>query len=305
MPSFCNRRRSGLMTITSTADPRVCQRNTLIEALPWTQLGWTCAGAEPNWQADDLVIYAVGRGLGHLTRALNIARLLGPATILHTADGGVPTPPPGVRLRRIEPDDGALDAALDAARMLIVDTFPAGLRGEVRPAHLAQVEVSVLIRRYLKTEAYPDYATSAGRYDCALRPYPVEGCEWEEDALDAPNSPLPGRCIGYLVRPLRRAVPSAGAGWSVMGRFDGLTAPIADALRQGDRIEGLVDALPDQPVVAVGAGYNTTYELLTSGLPFALVPVAKRFDDPWRRAARLGRAIHSRAALHAFIGLQA
>ena len=284
------------MTTTSTADPRVCGRSDLIDALPWARLGWS-RGA-PDWPAEALVIYAVGHGRGHLTRALNVARLLGPATVLHTADGPLPVAPPGVQMQRVRLDDDALDRALGQARMLIVDTFPAGLRGEVRPTHLARVAVSVLIQRHVKTEAYPEYHAWARRYGCVIRPYPPAGCEWDDEASDA-DAHL-GPCVGYLVRPLRRG--AAGAGWSVMGRFDGLAAPIADALRAGERVEGIVDTLPDQPIVAVGAGYNTTYELLTLGLPFALVPVTKRFDDPWRRAERLGRAIHSRAALQAFIG---
>ncbi|MEO1272868.1 MAG: hypothetical protein AAFX99_32675 [Myxococcota bacterium] len=69
----------------------------------------------------------------------------------------------------------------------------------------------------------------------------------------------------------------------------------------GRWIRGAFELLPDAPVVAVGAGYNTTYELLTLGLPFALVPLEKRFDDPWRRAGLLGRALHTRGQLGTFL----
>lgn len=269
------------MNTLSTADPRVCDAARLRAALA-LPIDW--AAPRPR---SAVVIYAPGQGAGHCTRARIIADLLGPATLLHDAAPLLDTP----TRRELQASAANLAATLATARVLIVDTFPRGLRGELGAAQLAQVQHTVLVQRALDLDAYPDYHAAARVYARRVRPYPADGCEWDGEV----SSPA----IGYLVRPIRLGPPAPG--WTLIGRRAGLD-PIWDGALEGGIAAGArFEVLPDRPTVALGAGYNTSHELLTLGLPFALIPAARRFDDPWRRAERLGRAVHSPAALRRFL----
>ncbi|MEO1269974.1 MAG: hypothetical protein AAFX99_17985, partial [Myxococcota bacterium] len=159
------------MSSTTVDDPRVCRREQLEQTLAAAlhRLGWSLS--TPQWTAQQLLIYAPGGGLGHLTRAVNVARLLGPATIIHTSRWLGSVCPPDVNLVAVPAGQrtaSALSALLDrlmgAVRMLIVDTFPGGLAGELTDAILERVGCRVMVQRYLKTEAYPDYHALIQRY---------------------------------------------------------------------------------------------------------------------------------------------
>lgn len=244
--------------------------------------------------ATECLVVALGGGRGHLTRALNFAATHAATTTILASPGATSpvAPRPGVTVLRVSADRAAEDvrAHLGATRAswLVVDTFPGGLFGEL--GSLAGFAKTTLIRRYLRPGAYPDEERLAARYDEVLLPYSPERCEWDRTQ--------PGVHVGPLVRPL-----AVGTGprrpWVVLGpvaRF----APWALAALPPDTVylSGPVDLLPlAERYLAVGGGHNLTYELLALGVPFRVVPTEQRYDDPFRRADRLGVFAPDRRAL--------
>lgn len=253
------------------------------------------------------LIYAPGGGLGHLTRALALSRALpGPVHVWHQAPRALPLAPARVRQRRLpatwspERVAAALARAARAARLLVVDTFPGGLEGEVTPRVLAAFARRVLVRRYVRPDAYPGYARRAARYDAALLPYPAGACEWDEGA---DRDGLPGRQdvhVGHLLRdlPLEEG-HEAPAPLVVLGDASLLPAAWRARLPAGTRlVSSWTPRLPRAArYLSVGAGYHATYELERLGAPFGLVPRERRYDDQFRRAERRGAAVCTRRDL--------
>jgi hypothetical protein len=244
-----------------------------------------------------VVLYALGGGAGHLGRALALAARLGPGLILHRAAFVAARPPPGVRLLRVPGELSiprwrrALARIASGAELFVVDTFPAGIAHEIDDDVLARARRRALVRRYVRPFAYPGYDDAAARFDDVFAPYPLGGSEWE--------APAPGdRHLGYLTRRLRLSGEPERP-LCVIG--DARLLPVGwRALLPADTawIEGPFEALPRaRAYLSMGAGYNIAYELLALGAPFGLLPLEKRYDDQFRRAERLGRAVTTRADL--------
>lgn len=248
------------------------------------------------------LVYALGGGAGHLTRAIVYARrsLAGRAvTILHSE--GAPVlwgAPPACNLVSIRRDASpaavrALVAAelTRAAAELVVDTFPGGLGGELDDQTLALAQTTTLLRRYVRPLSYPSYDALAARYDFVVVPYDRERDEWSGD--DAP--PLGGRTehAGMLIRPLEVG-PGRAAPLAVVGDASTLGAVMRRALpRETVFVHGVLSRLPPaRAYLATAAGYHTTYELAALGVPFGVMPREKRFDDQFRRADLLGRGVY-------------
>ncbi len=260
------------------------------------------------------VIYALGGGLGHLSRALALTRVIDVAAILHRASGALPDIdlPSGVRLIGVDAawTPARLRASLaDLARtapVLVVDTFPGGVAHELDDATLAGFAHRALIRRYLRPGAYDDEAALAARVDVALVPYRRGLCEWDGesalasgDARGADGCACTGAHVGFLVRGLRVDVSQAELDLVVIGDADRLPPGWRSLLpaRTG-HLSGPFRALPAaRRYLAMGAGHNLVYELLEAGACFAAVPCERRYDDQFRRADRLGIGIHARADL--------
>jgi hypothetical protein len=264
------------------------------------------------------VIYALGGGLGHLSRALALARILDVTAILHRAPGALPDVdvPSGVRLIGVDAawTPARLRACLaglaHAAPVLVVDTFPGGVAHELDDATLAGFAHRVLVRRYLRPGAYDDEAELAARFDVALVPYRRGLCEWageaageaageSNDARGAGGCACAGAHVGFLVRELGVAPGPAALELAVIGDA-GRLPPGWRALLPGrtGHVSGPFRALPAaRRYLAMGAGHNLVYELLEAGVCFAAVPCERRYDDQFRRADRLGIGIHSRADL--------
>lgn len=243
------------------------------------------------------LVYAPGGGRGHLTRALALTRALqGPVHVWHQAPHALPGAPARVRQRRLPRRWGparvaaALRRAAQAVRLLVVDTFPAGLEGEVGPAVLDAFERRVLVRRYVRPGSYPGYEAAAARFDASVLPYPVHDCEWDGAA--------PGVHVGHLLRdlPLEQGEP---APLVVLGDPGELPALWRERLPAGTRVlNGWTPRLPrGLRYLSIGAGYHATYELARLGAPVGLVPRERRYDDQFRRAARRGLGIHTRRDL--------
>ena len=276
------------------------------------------------------VIYALGGGFGHLSRALALARILEVTAILHRASGPLPDidVPSGVRLIGVDAawTPARLRACLaglaHAAPVLVVDTFPGGVAHELDDATLAGFAHRVLVRRYLRPGAYDDEDALAARFDVALVPYRRGLCEWAGQGAGEPAGQgagqgageLPGELdgargadgcacagvhVGFLVRELGLAPGPAALELAVIGDA-GRLPPGWRALLPGrtGHVSGPFRTLPAaRRYLAMGAGHNLVYELVEAGVSFAAVPCERRYDDQFRRADRLGIGIHSRADL--------
>lgn len=262
------------------------------------------------------VIYALGGGLGHLSRALVLAREIDAIAILHRAPGdGLPDidVPPGVRLIGVNagwtPADlrACLAGLAQQAPVLVVDTFPAGVAHELDDALLSAFGHRVLIRRYLRTGAYDDEAALAARFDTMLVPYREAACEWDgEPGAGAVH-------VGFLVRALALDSVSDSVPDDVSGAaLDLVIIGDAGRLPPGWRallpartrcVSGRFRALPAaRRYLGTGAGHNLTYELHEAGVCFAVMPCERRYDDQFRRADRLGAGVYTRDDFAGWLG---
>jgi hypothetical protein len=237
------------------------------------------------------VIYALGGGLGHLSRALVLARKIGAVAILHRAGADVDAP--GVRLVGVDASWTPADLRASLARfageapVLVVDTFPAGVAHELDDAVLGAFAHRVLVRRYLRPGSYEDEAALAARFDAVLVPYTETQCEWDGD--------VDGVHVGFLVREL--AVEREGELELVIIGDAGRLPPGWRALlpERTRHLAGRFHALPAaRRYLGMGAGHNLTYELYQAGVCFAVMPVERRYDDQFRRADRLGAGVYTR-----------
>lgn len=237
-----------------------------------------------------VVIYALGGGAGHLARATAYAARFHapgtPVTILHSAAALVVEPPgPGVELvavpisSRSEDVGALLRTALGRRRRreLVVDAFPAGLGGEIDAALLASASHTTLVRRYVKPFAYDHYVERAARFDRHVMPYSTDRCEWSKEEVAAGRPVL---FAGPLVRQLEIG-RGARSSLAVIGDSARLGAGVRRRLPEDTVfVRGRFRALPPaQAYLSVGAGYNIAYELDRLGVPFALVPEDRRYDD--------------------------
>lgn len=231
------------------------------------------------------VIYALGGGLGHLTRALLVARGFARATVLHASAVRPALATHATLVRTSDARD-----ALRGAETLVVDTFPAGLRREVDERALRRFDRTVLLRRYVRPGAYEDDEALAARYDAVLLPYPAEACEWE-GAAD-------GLHVGHVVRELIRE-DGDEAPLAVLGDAAVLPPAWRALLPARTRfVAGPFARLPRAArYLSIGAGYNLCYELRGLGVDHRAVAQERRYDDQFRRADRLGVGLYDRDAL--------
>ena len=233
------------------------------------------------------LIYALGGGMGHLTRAVCLARRLGPAVVLHSAPRPLPSAPPGVVQRHVTAAEARAALATAEADLLVVDTFPAGVDGGLSEPLLRRFPRRALVRRYLRPGSYPGYAARAARFDTHLIPYTAEASEWDE--------PPPGRHVGLLLRPVSIQGSDASTELVIIGDEQELPVGWRQVLPRDRRcVHGPFEVLPAaRRYLALGAGYNLTYELRALKVPMALVPRERRFDDQFARADRLGAGVYS------------
>lgn len=230
------------------------------------------------------MIYALGSGMGHLQRALNLQERLGPCTILHQ---GPPTPG---TIRLVDPTPAEVLERLQGAERLIVDTFPGGIGHELvqLPAH------AVLVARYVQRENYVDYDALAARFPEIWLPYDVDASEWDE--------PPPGTWIGPITRTLTWTEEHVDL--LVIGTGE----PVAwtPLLQDAPRITGPFQCLPRaRRIVALQGGYNLFWELRaltrTSSTRCAFQPLPRRYDDQYRRVGRFGTPLLHRDDLQRFL----
>jgi hypothetical protein len=229
------------------------------------------------------LVYAVGGGRGHAARARRIAELLGGAEIVDAIPNGTTRD----EWRR------AIAAKLDAIDLLIVDTFPAGVARELDDELLARATKRALVVRHVKAGSYDGYDDLARAYDVRVAPYPAPLCE-NDCALCTAHA-------GFLVRDVA-IDPRHRAACVVVGDARALAPGVRARIPHGAHVASSpFDALPSAAAyLAIGAGYNLTYELFLAGARAAHVPFERRYDDQFARADRIGRAIHSSRDLERF-----
>lgn len=251
------------------------------------------------------LLYAIGGGWGHVTRAASLARAASafePVRILSNS--------PHARLvrgrlheaqvRSIAPESSAaevrevvLEELAAGPSCFIVDTFPRGLGGELA-GMLGQVQVpKVLVHRDLN----PSYAARLTgfverTYDLVLVPGEGEGQAFGALANAVITDSWLIRSGGDIVfRPTNEVVVC------VAGRPEdsGWYRSVGDELRAagiGCRYaEGwpAIDQIASASVVVGGGGYNTVYECLATGVPLVAKAWHRKYD---RQHLRLLRAAH-------------
>ena len=269
-----------------------------------------------------ILYYAVGGGLGHLTRGRRVLELLGLA-----GDAAIVTASPyardarvtgGIPIIEVPPH---LEHALDehrawmrglAADSLLVDTFPGGIHGELCGFDVPMHLVARMLRWDEYRRAVPDQLPS---FETT---WIVEELEPDHDAFVRENS----RVIVPL--DLRCATPSPAADgrdpfWLIVhsgpedevGELIAYTSELrAMAIDRPERIlvatrcsnplpEGFerIDVYPAAAFFAraeriiSAAGFNVMLETEPWRDKHDVVPFGRRFDDQYRRAARRRRRL--------------
>ena len=253
-----------------------------------------------------ILIYALGGGWGHLTRAAALARALHPTTtaqilsnspfvdIVRSAMADLAIEPVSTREQAVSRIQQAVPD------ILIVDTFPRGLGGEL--AQFRTPAKKILIHRDLAPE-YVAWAADlrqfvANHYDCIL-------CPGECGPFaDLPQAHLTGP---WLVRapieviPPARVVVCAGGNAEELPWYGEVCAILstrvdlrclAPELPPGcpphmwTRHWPAIDHIATAKVAIGGAGYNTVSECLASGTSLIARPWPRKYDRQLERATR-------------------
>lgn len=224
-----------------------------------------------------ILYYAIGGGLGHLARARRVLTRLGlrdRAVILtaaeeHRITGGIPT---------------VTSADFTSCERIIVDAFPCGLLGELRDVNVPMDYVARLLR-------WDAYAEATG----AVMPhfettYVVEPLTHEIDSdqvidLDLSEPPdVAEEEDFWLVAhtgdddEVRHLVDYAHEVQSI----EGIDAPIVVARRTFP----LAPMLARAARIVSAAGFNIMLETEPWRHKHHVVPLPRRFDDQFTRAAR-------------------
>jgi len=270
----------------------------------------------PDW-----LIYALGGGWGHMTRAVALARA---ARVRHSVR--ILTNSPDARYVQCampELDIVALDASLSTPdtraqavrciadaqpRCLIVDTFPRGLGGELARLLHSIASRKVLVHRDLN----PEYVVEAGlrafvesAYDLILVPGEGEG----EAFGSLPRAALTN---AWLIRDPQPAAESPkGVLVCASGRGDEAAwygEVVVQLLGSGRQIRCVApscppgcprelwaeywpaaELLPSAEIVVGGAGYNTVHECRAFGIPLIAKPWPRLYDRQLERAERAAK----------------
>lgn len=266
------------------------------------------------------LIYALGGGFGHLTRACALARAAFPDTQVRILTNSqyashVASAAPEVNMMAAQ----EFESALSAADCLIVDTFPRGLAGELVNILPTFSGLKVFVRRDLNPDYVAKYNVDAfvGRsYDLALIAGDASGPHHTRQQPGVMTAP-------WLIRSTRelpdreRARQLLGLGYErpcvlvcAAGNVEELGwygATVAGLLEYAQRCEvrcvspSRPDGCPPEfwiqywpamdlysaaAVLIGGAGYNTVYESLACGIPLVARPWPRKYD---RQSLRAGR----------------
>jgi hypothetical protein len=268
------------------------------------------------------LIYALGGGWGHLTRAAALARAAAAGRRVRILTNSpyaaqVHHAMPALDLVAIDPALSAADTRLETVRhiraaspaCLIVDTFPRGLGGELAGVLPSLAPCKVLVHRDLD----PRYVAEAGlrafvasAYDLILIPGEGEGGAFGDlpaSVVTAPwliRSPSglpprqPGGQLCIMVCASGRDEELAWYGAVVAQLLSISKAAIVRCVAASCPPEcprecwvahwPAADLYAQADVVVGGAGYNTVHECLAYGIPLIARPWPRMYDRQGLRA---------------------
>jgi hypothetical protein len=264
-----------------------------------------------------ILYYALGSGLGHLTRGRRVLEALGLAanatfvTASPYADdlrvtGGIPVivVPQHLERDRVAHHAWLRDVARGAER-LIVDTFPCGIQGEVCGLDVAMDLVARLLRWNEYRRAVPD---DMPEFDTVWR---IEELTPEhEAALSAHAKSVVPLNLGASSTP----AAETGNYWVVV--HSGPASEVHELVEYADELRAVAVNPPERILVASpcpvplpcgfvsrdvypaaqlfpgaariisAAGFNVMLETEPWRAKHVVLPFARKFDDQYRRAAR-------------------
>jgi hypothetical protein len=270
-----------------------------------------------------ILYYAIGGGLGHLTRGRRVLELLGLAgdAAIITASpyagdarvtGGIPVIQVPPQLENAVDEHRAWMRAL-AAERLVVDTFPGGIQGELCGLGMPMDLVARLLRWDKYRRAVPESLPSFGTT------WVVEELEPDHDAFVRRNS----RDIVALdlspaiVPPVHDGRNTSAPYWLIV--HSGPEDEVRELIAYASELRALAIDAPERILVVTrcsiplpsgferidthpaaaffagaqriisAAGFNVMLETEPWREKHDVVPFARRFDDQYRRAARRRR----------------
>jgi UDP:flavonoid glycosyltransferase YjiC (YdhE family) len=271
------------------------------------------------------LIYALGGGWGHLTRAVSLARVACSRHRVRILTNSPYAPKVANALPRLE--IVAMDPSLTLAKAreqliqhiqatdvccLIVDTFPRGLGGELANIIDSLAATKVLVHRDLS----PSYVSEAklrafvrSTYDLICIPGKGEGAAFADlpaAVVTEPwliRNPPSERCLDQQRRVLVCAAGTTeelawyGALVALLRKLDSTLdiRCVAPSCPPGCPKElwiehwPAVDLFPTADVVIGGAGYNTIHECVAWQVPLIAHPWPRKYDRQWLRAQRAER----------------
>jgi hypothetical protein len=244
------------------------------------------AGARVSSPRGTVLYYALGGGLGHLTRARKVLAALGiERAILLTAsrfgaDPRVTGPHRALKVpRRLGHDRDAFRAwlapLLREADRLLVDTFPGGILGELCGLELPP---ATLIARRLRWEAYE--AVVDGPLPAYERVFEVEPLGVGEP-LELPRAPAGDPLAGEPHWLVVHSGPQEEVD-ALIGHAAGAPKLIVVS---GARIYPVEPHLAHAERIVSAAGFNIVHEAAPYRDRHVMVPFERRFDDQFARAS--------------------
>jgi hypothetical protein len=239
----------------------------------------------------NVLIYALGGGWGHVTRAAGLARAIGPAARVRILANS----PYLEIVKAAMPELGieAVSTAQEEPDVLVVDTFPRGLTGDLADLLPSMRALKVLIHRDLK----PEYVSWGGLRTFVAAHYDGVLCPGERGLLaDLPQAIF---TAPWLVRPPIAVQPSvdvfvcAGGNAGEMPWYGEVAALLARDVEVRCLAAELppgcppelwirywpsIDWIASAGVVVGGGGYNTVNECRALSVPLIARPWPRKYD---------------------------
>ena len=247
-----------------------------------------------------ILYYAAGAGLGHLTRARRVLQTLGLAS-----EAAIVSQSPDARDTRVTGGIPVIDELVPCER-LIVDAFPGGLHGEIRGAEAARIDyVARLLRWDEYREAVPgDLPHFHTTYVLEELPKPQEEFVKRQsrniEALTWPatRNQQPATASYWLLvhSGPQQEVEELVAYTKDLQALENNTSKVLVATRCHPTLPKnfeLIDLYPASTLfphaarVISAAGFNVISEMAPWREKHSILPFPRRFDDQYRRAARV------------------
>ena len=230
------------------------------------------------------LIYALGGGWGHLSRACALARVVCPARILSNSPH-VAALRSGLDIVEVATREDVIRELHSASpACLIVDTFPRGLGGELASVLPSIHAHKVLVHRDLN----PRYVASAGlrefvetNYDLVLVPGEGEGSAFGDLPMARTTAPWLVRSAGELHQREARHIYVCAAGKAEESSwYTEVTAELRaiGVVVRDDPYWPAMELFASAAAVVGGGGYNTVHECLALHVPLVARAWPRKYD---------------------------